>query len=149
MTDPGYPPPAAPSATTSAAQPAPPPYAPGISGASADPAAAPAPPAWKKWLRPGLSIAVAGVAAASWFGLGSGTPEVGDCVAAEGSSSFEVVDCGSDEAQHRVVGVEAGEMTYEAYMADDGLCADFASAQMVLWVGEEGAQGTVLCAEPA
>jgi hypothetical protein len=141
MTDPGYPPPATPPATT------PPPYAPGLSGADA--AAAPAPSRAKKVLGVVGSVVVAGVAAASWFGLGASTPEVGDCVAAEGDASFDVVDCGGDDAEHRVVGIEPEEMTYEAYMADDGLCAGFDTAQMVLWVGEEGSDGTVLCAEPA
>ena len=142
MTDPGYPPPAAPSTT-----PTPPPYAPGISGSSADPAAAPAPPAWKKWLRPGLGIAVVGVAAASWLGLGSGAPEVGDCGASDGVDSFEVVDCDGGDAQFRVVGVEKDEMTYDEYMDDASLCAGFATASQVLWYGETGSEGTVLCAE--
>ena len=140
MTEPGYPPPATPPN-------APPPYAPGVSGADA--AAAPAPSRAKKVLGAVGTVVVGGVAAASWFGLGASAPEVGDCVAAEGDASFEVVDCGGDDAQHRVVGIEPDEMTYEAYMADDGLCAGFATAQMVLWVGEEGSDGTVLCAEPA
>ena len=83
------------------AQPAPPPYAPGIP--SAEPAA---PSRAKKWLGGAVSLGVAGVAAASWFGLGASVPEVGDCVAGKGADSFEVVDCGAEEAQARVVGVE-------------------------------------------
>jgi hypothetical protein len=142
VTEPGYPPPA------TAPGPTPPPYAPGLSGAEAA-AAAPAPSRAKKWLGAAGSIVVAGVAAASWFGIGGASvPEVGDCVTADGATSFEVVDCGGDDAEHRVVGIEPEEMTYEAYMADDGLCAGFDTAQMVLWVGEEGSDGTVLCAEP-
>ena len=140
MTEPGYPPPASPPTAA-----APPPYAPGIP--TADPAAAPAPSRAKKWLGAAGSIVVAGVAAASWYGLGA-TPEVGDCVAAEGEASFEVVDCDGGGAQHRVVGIEEAEMSYDEYMADDTLCAGFATTEQVLWVGETGMDGTVLCAEP-
>lgn len=141
MTEPGYPPSPTPPATT-----APPPYAPGVSAADVQPA--PAPSRAKKWLGIAGSVAVAGVVGASWLGLGSSAPAVGDCVAAKGESSFDVVDCAADEAEHRVVGIEPDEMSYDDYMADDGLCADFTSAQMVLWVGDTGSDGTVLCAEP-
>jgi hypothetical protein len=136
MTEPGHP--AAPAAT-------PPPYAPGIP--TADPAAGPAPSKAKKWLGVAGTVVFGGVAAASWYGLGA-TPEVGDCVTADGADSFEVVDCGSGEAQHRVVGIEEEEMSYDAYMADETLCAEHETTMMVLWVGEDGSDGTVLCAEP-
>lgn len=138
MTEPGYP--------HSAATPGPPPpYAPGIP--SADPAAGPVPSRARKWLGVGSSVVFAGVMAASWYGLGA-TPAVGDCIAAEGEASFEVVDCDGGEAQHRVVGVEEAEVSYDEYMADDTLCAGFAGTEQALWVGETGMDGTVLCAEP-
>ena len=38
-------------------------------------------------------------------------PAVGDCVRTTGASGFEVVDCGSNEAQFRIVGVEGGSRT--------------------------------------
>ncbi len=39
-------------------------------------------------------------------------------------------------------------MSYDAYMADETLCAEHETTMMVLWVGEDGSDGTVLCAEP-
>ena len=38
--------------------------------------------------------------------LGGGDPEVDDCVQMQGATSFDVVDCGSSEAEYRVVGIE-------------------------------------------
>ena len=129
---------------------APPPYSP--SGLPFDGAGAPkAPSRPKKLARIGGSILVAGVAAASWTGLGgSGVPEVGDCGRASGDDSFEVVECDSGEAEFRVVGVEEEKMTLAEYEADTEACTSFATAGSVLWVGDEfGLDGTVLCAEPA
>ncbi len=126
-----------------------PPYSP--AGLPFDGAGAPpAPSRVRKLARLGGPVLVAGVAAASWAGLGgSGVPEVGDCGRASGDDSFEVVECGSGEAQFRVVGVEDEKMTLAEYEVDTEACTSFATADSVLWVGDEfGLDGTVLCAEP-
>ena len=103
----------------------------------------------KKVLGVAGPVLVAAVAGASWLGLGgSGVPEVGDCAAPDGDDSFQVVDCGSGEAQFRVVGVEEEKMTQAEYEVDVTACSGFPTAEQVLWVGDEfGLDGTVLCAE--
>ena len=125
------------------------PYSP--AGVPFDGAGAPQPQSTiKKVARVGVPLVAAGVAAASWFGLGGGEPEVGDCGKASGDSSFDVVDCDSDEALFRIVGIEEDKMTQPEYEADTTACAGFPTADSVLWVGDQfGLDGTVLCAEPA
>jgi hypothetical protein len=89
------------------------------------------------------------VAAASWLGLGGpGAPEVGDCVQTQGTDDYEVVDCADGAAQYKVVGVEQDDYTEAEFDAEDSLCTGFATTEVVLWFGETGADGTVLCAEP-
>jgi hypothetical protein len=112
--------------------------------------APPQPSKAKKVLRVAGPLVVAGVAGASWLGLGGGgVPEVGDCGKPSGDDSFEVVDCGSDEAQFRVVGVEDEKMTQAEYEVDTTACTGFPTAEQILWVGDEfGLDGTVLCAGP-
>ena len=89
---------------------------------------------------------VVGVGALGMFGMGE--PEVGDCVKGATGTDVETVDCSSDEAEAKVVGVEKEEMTYSEFMAND-VCLDFASAQSAIWYGTDEAQdGTVYCAEP-
>jgi hypothetical protein len=100
----------------------------------------------------GIAIPVAGalVAGASWLGIGGpADPEVGDCVKTAGSSDYDVVDCGGDDAEYKVVGVEAEKYSEEEFNSDQTLCAGFATTEMVLWSGDMGSDGTVLCAEPA
>jgi hypothetical protein len=83
--------------------------------------------------------------------VGFADPEVGDCVqmAGDTDTDVDVVDCGSAEAEYRIVGIEGDERTYPAFLADPGTCADFASTEVALWIGElETEPGTVLCAEP-
>ncbi len=131
-------------------EPAAPPYSP--AGQPFDGTGAPKPPSkLKKIAGIAVPVVAAGVAGASWLGIGGGgDPEVGDCGAASGESSFEVVDCASDEAQFRVVGIEEEKMTQPEYEADTTACAEYATANTVLWVGDGfGSDGTVLCAEPA
>ena len=61
---------------------------------------------------------------------------------------YDVVDCGGSDAQYKVVGVEAEKYSEKAFDADQTLCAGFATTEVVLWSGEAGSDGTVLCAEP-
>jgi hypothetical protein len=113
-------------------------------------------PTGKSGLRKALpivgSLAVAGVLGASAFGMfGRSEPEVGDCVkGGGGGSEFESVDCGSDEAENRVVGIEEEQMTYDEFMAEK-VCTAFENAMSAIWFGpadDDGADGTVYCAEP-
>jgi hypothetical protein len=75
-------------------------------------------------------------------------PEVGDCVKTTGDTGFEVVDCGTDEAQFRIVGVEKDEQTEVEFQADTEACTAFPSASVTLWnPGTKTMYGTVYCAE--
>ena len=124
-------------------------WAPPQGGASAVPGSAPG--RAKTWLRVGAPIAVAGVVGLGTLGgwLGWGDPEVDDCVQMVGATSFDVVDCGSSEAEYRIVGIEDEEMDYPAFMADPDVCTGFESTEVALWIGElETEPGTVFCAEP-
>ena len=97
------------------------------------------------------SIAAAGIVGVGALtgGFGLGDPEVGDCVQMQGDTSFDVVDCGSGDAESRIVGVEEQEMNYAEFMADDSACSSFEKTEYVLWVGElETEPGTVYCTEP-
>ena len=95
-------------------------------------------------------LAVAGVLAFggvdSLFGLGD--PGVGDCVTSTGASDFETVDCDSDDAEAEVVGIEEEEVSYDDLVAGAEVCMDHATADSILWIGEEDPEpGTVYCAE--
>jgi hypothetical protein len=80
---------------------------------------------------------------------GWGAPEVDDCVQMRGATSFDVVDCGSSEAEYRIVGIEDEQMDYPAFMADPDVCTGFESTEVALWIGGlETEPGTVFCAEP-
>ena len=104
----------------------------------------------KKLLAIGGPIVVAGVVGvASLTGLfGGGDPEVGDCITQKGETSWEVVDCGSDEAQFKVVGIEDEQQTEAEFDADPDSCSAFAAAEVALWSGMERDAGTVFCAAP-
>jgi hypothetical protein len=124
------------------------PYAPG--GLPFDGAGVPQPQSkMKKIAGIAVPVVAAGVAGASWFGLGApGAPEVGDCIQPKGVSDYEVVDCSDAAAEFSVVGVEEEEYSEAEFDADDTLCSGFASTEVVLWFGEAGSDGAVLCAEP-
>ena len=103
----------------------------------------------KKWLRIGVPVAVVGVVGLGGF-LGFAEPEVGDCVQMQGETSFDVVDCGSDEAEYRIVGVEDEEQNYPDFMADPDICSGFSDWEVALWIGGlETEPGTIYCAEPS
>ena len=118
---------------------------------------APAAPAEKKGLKKVLpivgTVAAVGIAAASWLtgGFGSGEPEVGDCVAMKGETSFDVVDCGADEAEYKIVGIQDEELNwpdFEEAAAVDQVCQDFATWEVALWIGDlETEPGTIYCSE--
>ncbi|CCG04259.1 exported protein of unknown function [Blastococcus saxobsidens DD2] len=92
-----------------------------------------------------VAVVVLGVAA---FALLGGDPEVGDCLRNAAGDQVEVVDCGSAEAEVRVVGVDERELDYAEFLAEM-VCADFPEATNAVWVGDDQAEpGTVLCAEP-
>ena len=124
------------------------PYA--SAGLPFDGAGAPQPPSrLKKIAGIAVPVAVAGVAGASWLGIGGlGAPEVGDCIQTTGATDYEVVDCADEAAQFEVVGVEAEEYSEAEFDADDTLCSGFATTEVVLWFGEAGSDGAVLCAQP-
>ena len=129
-------------------------YTPGQPGA-VPPQGQPVPPQpeQKKGLKKVLAIGgpivgagVIGVAALGFFGAGD--PEVGDCIKESGATSFEVVDCGTDEAQYKVVGIEKDQESYGDFQNDPDSCITFEKAEMALWAGPEGGLGDVYCAEP-
>ena len=80
--------------------------------------------------------------------LGSGDPEIGDCVKPDGTS-FEPIACDDDQAQARIVGTD-DDMTGDAFDAadPDELCTEVPSATAVLWWGTaDDEDGKVYCAE--
>ncbi len=92
---------------------------------------------------------ILGVSALNGGFFGFNATEVGDCVKSTGETAFEVVDCGSDDAESRVVGIEDKEVNYDQFMADDSLCASFEKTEYLIWEGElESEPGTVYCTEP-
>jgi hypothetical protein len=103
----------------------------------------------KKVLGIAVPVVVVGGLGIARLGLfGAGDPEVGDCIQETGATSFEVVDCGSDEAQYKVVGIEDGEQSYGDFQNDPDSCVRFATAEVALWTGADGELGSVYCAEP-
>ncbi len=94
-----------------------------------------------------VPVVVAGVVGASWLGIGgAAAPEIGDCIQTQSTSDYEVVDCSDAAAQYEVVGVEEETYTEAEFDADDTLCSGFATTEVVLWFGEAGLEGSVLCA---
>jgi hypothetical protein len=82
------------------------------------------------------------------FLAGLDDPAVGDCVRATVDSGYELVDCGTAEAQFRVVGEVEGDWTAAEVQADPGLCAAFPAAEVYLWErGYKSESGTVYCGE--
>jgi hypothetical protein len=107
----------------------------------------------KKWLSVAGTVAVVGgVAAVRFIGFGGGDPEVGDCLKMTSDTEYDAVDCGSAEAEYKIVGIEDDEMTYpdfEDAVAADTVCADFQSWEYALWTGDlETEPGTIYCAGP-
>ncbi|SFP53467.1 hypothetical protein SAMN05660464_3479 [Geodermatophilus dictyosporus] len=93
------------------------------------------------------AVAVAGGIAAFRL-VDFGAPEVGDCIQQQGTDSVETVDCDSSEAQFRVVGTEADEVTEdEFYDTSYTPCTEFETAVQALWRGGESGDGTVYCVE--
>ena len=108
----------------------------------------------KKWASLAGTIAVAGVGGAYALtgGFGIGDPKVDDCVQMKGQTDFEVVDCGSAEAEYKIVGIHDEELTYpdfEAAAAVDEVCQKFQTWEVALWIGDlETEPGTIYCSEP-
>lgn len=91
-------------------------------------------------------LSIAGLA----FGLLGGDPEVGDCVKMEGAASFEAVDCGSDEAEYKITGIDEQELNRQEFDETDEVCVDFETSEVALWIGDsESEPGTIYCAEAA
>ena len=94
------------------------------------------------------AVAVAGGIAAFRL-VDFGAPEVGDCIQQEAVDSVETVDCDSSEAQYRVVGTEADEVTEDEFYDTAYIpCTEFETAVQALWRGGESGDGTVYCVEP-
>ena len=120
------------------------------------PAAPPPQPArrgggWKKRI---LSI-VAGLAVLAVIaGIGAylnrdaaNKAKVGDCVSQEGSDDLKVVECGSSDADFKVVGRVEDKTQAEAGIS---ACGPFVEqgAEQAYWEGERGKKGLVLCLGP-
>lgn len=100
----------------------------------------------RKWLSIGGSVVAVGIVGAGALGLGFGDPEVGDCVQLTSDTEFDVVDCGAGEAEYKIVGIAAEDITYPDYMADDDLCSTVVDTEVVLWFGADADPGTAYCA---
>lgn len=107
----------------------------------------------KKWFGIAGGVVVAGAVGASALGLfGGGSSEVGDCIKTTSETDYETVDCGSDEAQFKIVGIDDQEMTYKDFedAAVEDICVDFFDeTEYALWEGETVTEpGTIYCAGP-
>jgi hypothetical protein len=103
----------------------------------------------KKVVLPVVGGLVALGLAGSAFGLIGGDPEVGDCVRMQGETSFDSVDCGSDEAQFRITGIDDQELNQTEFKETDEVCVDFESSEVALWIGDMVTEpGTIYCAAP-
>ena len=107
----------------------------------------------KKWLGIVGGVVVAGAVGASALGLfGGGSSEVGDCIKTTSETDYETVDCGSGEAQFKIVGIDDQEMTYKDFEEApvEDICVDFADqTEYALWEGEMVTEpGTIYCAGP-
>ena len=74
--------------------------------------------------------------------------KVGDCVAQEGSDDLKVVECGSADADYKVVGRVEDKTQTEAGISACGPFVD-QGAEQAYWEGESGKKGLVLCLAPA
>ena len=103
----------------------------------------------KKWASLAGTIAVAGVGAAYTLtgGFGIGDPKVNDCVHMKSETDFEVVECSSDQADAKVIGIEDEKKTEKEFMADDNFCSACDEAEAGLWYqnGMITEKGTVYC----
>lgn len=73
--------------------------------------------------------------------------KVGDCVSAYAKlDDARVVDCASEQAVHRVVGVLVGRT--ETQIGVDTLCTAFPPAEYVVWIGREDGRGDAWCLAP-
>jgi hypothetical protein len=66
-------------------------------------------------------------------------------------TDFDVVDCGADEAEMKIVGIDEQEMTRSEFdeAPIEAVCADFASTEYALWIGDMVTEpGTIYCTEP-
>jgi hypothetical protein len=106
----------------------------------------------KKWLAIGGAVVVVGVGAAYSLtgGFGIGDPKAGDCIQMTSETEFDVVDCGSDEAEAKIAGIDGQEMTsaeFDAAPAED-VCTDFATTEFAIWSGDVVTEnGTIYCFE--
>jgi hypothetical protein len=93
-------------------------------------------------------VVVGGIAAAGWYFSrdAANNAKVGDCVQQQGSDDLKVVDCGSADADFKVVGRVEDKTQSEA---SQGACDGFADAEQAYWEGEPGKKGLVLCLAPA
>lgn len=106
----------------------------------------------KKWAGIAGTVAVVGVGAAYSLtgGFGIGDPTVGDCVQELADAEIAVVDCGSSDADYRIVGIMGEKQTEDEFMADPESCAEFIDVEAAFW--QSGSMvteaGTVYCAGP-
>ena len=103
----------------------------------------------KKWASlAGTVVVVGGVAAWNLTGGFAGSTEVGDCVKMTSDTEFEAVDCGADDAEYKIVGIDEQEMTYPDFEAApiEDICVDFATTEVALWIGDVMTEpGTIYC----
>ena len=107
----------------------------------------------KKWLAIGGAVLAVGVVGISALGLlGAGDPEVGDCVRMVDATDFEAVDCGADDAEFKITGIDEQEMTETEFQeaSVEDVCVDFETTEVVLWIGDMVTEpGTIYCATAA
>lgn len=128
------------------------PAAPQQPAGSVPPPAQPEKKNTKKWLGLAGGVVVAGVVGAYSLtgGFGVGDPKAGDCIDMTSDTEFDVVDCGADEAEAKIAGIDDQEMTSKDFdeTPAEEICTDFASTEYMIWSGEIFTEpGTIYCLE--
>ncbi len=97
-----------------------------------------------------LVLLVGGVITNAGPNPGDTHPEVGDCIVASGATEFDAVDCGSAEAQYRVIGIPLERPTEVEFTAAplETLCAAFPASTAAFWRHTAHGMGKPFCVAP-
>jgi len=96
-------------------------------------------------------VALAAVAVLAFVFVGRG-PAAGDCVSLGADNEVQEADCGSSEAQYRLLGLddEHSDLSYSEFLADDSTCSQFSGVLQQIWYGDTSTSsgGTIYCLGP-
>jgi hypothetical protein len=106
----------------------------------------------KKWVSIAGTVAVVGIGGAYSLtgGFGIGDPKAGDCLDMTSETEFDVVDCGADEAEARIAGIDGKKLTSKEFdeAPMEEICTDFPTTEYAIWNGEIFTEpGAIYCLE--